>query len=249
VKQLMGQAIRTAKLPLDLGDRKEKGANGAKRAYLQTTVTILDAARAFYVAFFLAHQAKLAERVAYFSEQHQDMRDRLISANELLTWAEFQTVETKEHPHPLPDWNFSSRFPDFPFVYRRSVIKAAIGKVRSYRSNLANWHKTGKKKGKPGIPGASNHPTLYEGACELELDQLDLRASFVRLKIYTGQGWIWANYPVTYSAILSSVALRRTGSSKVPSSSFGANQPRSISPKPKRSRQKRSLRASGILTL
>jgi len=91
VKQPMGQATRTTKLPLDLGDRKEKGANGAKRAYLQTTVTILDAARAFYVAFFLAHQAKLAERVAYFSEQHQDMRDRLISANELLTWAEFQT--------------------------------------------------------------------------------------------------------------------------------------------------------------
>ncbi len=195
----MGQATRTTKLPLDLGDRNEKGANAAKRAYLQTSVTILDAARAFYVAFFLAHQAKLSERVPYFSEQHQDMRDRLISANELLTWAEFQTVETKEHPHPLPDWNFSSRFPDFPFVYRRSVIKDAIGKVRSYRSNLANWHKAGKKKGKPGIPGASNHPTLYEGACELELDHLDLRASFVRLKVYTGQGWLWANYPVTYS--------------------------------------------------
>ena len=49
----MGQATRTTKLPLDLGDRKERGANTAKRAYLQATGTILDAARAFYVAFFL----------------------------------------------------------------------------------------------------------------------------------------------------------------------------------------------------
>jgi hypothetical protein len=83
----MGQATRTTKLPLDLGDRKAKGANTAKRTYLQTTQTILDAARAFYVAFFLAHQAKLSERVLSFSEQHQDMRERLLSANELLTWA------------------------------------------------------------------------------------------------------------------------------------------------------------------
>jgi IS605 OrfB family transposase len=171
----MGQAIRTTKLPLDLGDRKARGANTAKRAYLQTTGKILDAARAFYVAFFLAHQAKLSERVPYFSEQHQDMRERLLSANELLTWAEFQTVATKEHPHPLPEWNFSARFPDFPFVYRRSVIKDAIGKVRSYRSNLANWPKTVKKKGKPGIPGASNHATLYEGAWEQQSPKLVLR--------------------------------------------------------------------------
>ncbi len=195
----MGQATRTTKLPLDLGKRRDGGANSGKRAYLEATVQVLDAARLFYVAFFLAHADKLAERIPYFSEKHQDRRERLISAHELLTWAELLTVETREHPAPLPEWNFSERFPDMPFVYRRAVIKDAIGKVRSYLSNLSNWQASGKKKGKPGLPGASNHPTLYAGAFSLELGALSQRDSFVRLKVYTGASWTWTNYPVTSS--------------------------------------------------
>ncbi len=175
----MGQATRTTKLPLDLGNRTQGGTNTGKRAYLQATAWILDAARAFYVAFFLAH--------------------RQISADKVLTWAEFQTVETKEHPHPLPDWNFSRAFPNFPFVYRRAVIKDAIGKVKSYLSNLSNWRASGKKKGKPGVPGASNHPVLYEGAFSLEVEAPDVQHHFVRLKVYTGERWRWANYPVKSS--------------------------------------------------
>ncbi len=195
----MGQAMRTTKLLLDLGKRTQGGANTGKRAYLEATVDILNAARAFYVAFFLAHADKLAERVVYFSEQNQEERERPISANELLTWAESHTVETREHPQPLPTWNFSQTFPAMPFVYRRSVIKDAIGKVKSYLSNLSNWQKTGKQKGKPGPPRGSNHPSLYEGAFSLDLDTLDQRATFVRLKVYTGESWTWVNYPVRYS--------------------------------------------------
>ncbi len=56
--------------------------------------------RAFYIDFFLAHADKLAERVPYYSEQHLQMRERAISANELLTWAEACTVETAAHHHP-----------------------------------------------------------------------------------------------------------------------------------------------------
>src|SRR6266487_3613607 len=62
-----------------------------------------------------------------------------------------------------------------------------------------HWQKTGKKKGRPGRPGASNHPTLYEGTCSLELPGTDLQQSFVSLKVYTGQEWMWVNYPVKYS--------------------------------------------------
>jgi hypothetical protein len=94
----MGQATRTTKLVLDLGKRTQGGANTSKHAYLEATVGVLSAARAFYVAFFLGHAEKVTERVPYFSEQHQEMRERLISADKLLTWAEFQTVQTKEHP-------------------------------------------------------------------------------------------------------------------------------------------------------
>ncbi len=195
----MGQTTRTTKLLLDLGPRTGGGANMAKRAYLEATFAILNAARAFYVAFFLAHQDKFSERVCYFSAHHRQERERAISADELLTWVEFQTVATADHPEPLPDWNFSQAFPHMPFIYRRSVIKDAIGKVKSYLSNLANWQQSGKQKGKPGLPGASNHPTLYEGAFSLEFAGNDLQQSFVRLKVYTGQSWAWFNYPVKYS--------------------------------------------------
>jgi putative transposase len=198
-KQAMGQANRTTKLLLDLDDRTEGGVNTGKRSYLEETSSILDEARAFYVAFFLAHPDKLSERVAYYSEHHAQFRERLISPNELLTWSESLTVATREHPHPLLSHNFSTQFPEFPFIYRRSVIKDAIGKVRSHLSNLANWHAKGSKKGKPGAPSASNHPTLYEGAFSLELDYLDLRKTFVRIKVYTGAAWTWANYPVKSS--------------------------------------------------
>jgi IS605 OrfB family transposase len=196
----MGQASRTTKLLLDLDDRSEGGANRAKRAYLEETAKLLDRARAFYVAFFLAHPDKLAERVPYFSEKHQEERERLISPNELLTWAESLTVATAAHPHPLSSYNFSEQFPEFPFIYRRSVIKDALGKARSYLSNLANWNASGAKKGQPGPPSARSHPTLYDQACYLDLDGTDLHprkhTCFARLKVYTGTEWQWHHYPV-----------------------------------------------------
>ena len=193
----MGQATRTTKLLLDVGKREEGGANTSKRAYLAATAEILDQARAFYLVFFLAHAHKLTERVAYYSEKYLEMRMRISSPNELLTWAEFCTVETRDHPTPWEDWNFSERFPSMPFVYRRAAIKDAIGKARAYLSNLARWEKSGKNHGKPGLPGATNHPTLYEGAVELDLDSSGMEhARFVRLKVYTGTAWVWANYPI-----------------------------------------------------
>ena len=85
--------------------------------------------QATYIDFFLTHADKLAERVSYYGEKHLEMRERVISANELLTWAEACTVATKAHLHPWTGWNLSRRFADLPFAYRRSVIKDAIGSM------------------------------------------------------------------------------------------------------------------------
>ena len=76
----MGQATRTTKLQLDLGERKRGGANTEKRAALDATVEQLTAARAFYIDFFLAHADKFAERVPYYSEKYLEMRERAPSA-------------------------------------------------------------------------------------------------------------------------------------------------------------------------
>src|SRR5260221_5143213 len=142
----MGQATRTTKLPLDLGQRTQGGANTDKRAFLEATVQVLNAARAFYVDFFLAHAEKLSERVSYYSQKHLEMRERAISANELLTWAEYYTVETTAHPHPWPGCNLIERFPDIPAVYRPPAIKDALGKVRAYLSHRRTWEQTCKRK-------------------------------------------------------------------------------------------------------
>src|SRR5437016_6680507 len=147
----MGQATRTTKL-LDLGRRDQGGANLQKRAALDVTAEVLTAACAFYIDFFLAHAGMFSEQVSYYSEEHLELRERLISAHELLTWAEACTVETASHPHPWTGWNFTERFPGMPFAYRRSVIKDAIGKVQSYLSNHANWERRASAKGKPGWP-------------------------------------------------------------------------------------------------
>jgi putative transposase len=195
----MGQVTRTTKLPIDLDTRKVGGANTCKRAYLQATVEVLNRARAFYVNFFLAHAHKLAERVAYYSEEHLEMRERLISAHELLTWAEACTVTTGAHPHPWTGWNFTQAFPGMPCAYRRSVIKDAIGKVRSYLANHATWEKSRKKKGKPGWPAATDYPTLYQGCLSLDLETLNLQEAFVRINVYTGEAWTWRHYPIRSS--------------------------------------------------
>jgi putative transposase len=195
----MGQASRTTKLPLSFSRRSQGGANTEKRAALDATTEVLNAARAFYIDFFLAHEEKLAERVIYYSEEHLEMRERLISAHTLLSWAESCTVETAAHPHPWSGWNFTQRFPEMPFAYRRSVIKDAIGKVRSYLSNHANWAKSGKTKGQPGWPAATDHPTLYQGCIQLQMETLDLKAAFVRINVYTGESWTWLQYPVNAS--------------------------------------------------
>ena len=70
----MGQAVRTTKLLLDVSARTAGGANTGKRVCLEETARLLDAARTFYIAFFLAHPDKLAERVSYYSEKHLEMR-------------------------------------------------------------------------------------------------------------------------------------------------------------------------------
>jgi len=195
----MGQAKRTTKLLLDLGKRTQGGANTGKRAYLDETAQVLNQGRAFYIEFFLAHAEKFQETVVYYSNKHLEMRERLISAHELLTWAEAATVATADHPSPWTGWNFTERFPEMPFVYRRSVIKDAIGKVRSYLSTCKNWKQSGKKKGKPGLPGAANHPTLYQGTLTLDLETPGASSHFIQLKVYTGERWEWHNYPVQAS--------------------------------------------------
>jgi transposase len=46
------------------------------------------------------------------------------------------------------------------------------------------------------LPGAANHPTLYQGTLSLDLDTFKTQDRFAPLKVYTGSRWEWHNYPV-----------------------------------------------------
>lgn len=85
----MGQTARTTKLLLDFSGRASGGTNAGKREHLRATVDILNAARSFYLDFFLAHTEKLTARVEVISKQTGEIHERIISADTLLTWSEF----------------------------------------------------------------------------------------------------------------------------------------------------------------
>jgi len=195
----MGQAKRTTKVEFNFAGRTQGGANNGKKEYLFLTKNVLNDARAFYIDFFIAHSNKLKEKVTYYSEKHKEFKERKLTSNELLTWAESKTVSTQDHKTPLEGWNFSEKFPGMPVVYRRSVIKDAIGKARSHLSNYKNWEESGKKKGRPGLPGPNNHPTLYKGTLEMEMEKFDRKGSFVSILVYSSRDWEWVNYPVKFS--------------------------------------------------
>ena len=117
----MGQASRTTKLLLDLGNRTLGGANTQKRAALAATCEVLNQARGFYLEVFLAHPQKLLERVQLVNQETGEVREAVISADKLLTWAKYQTVSTRAHPDPSPPFNSSAHFTDFPWEYRRAA--------------------------------------------------------------------------------------------------------------------------------
>jgi len=195
----MGKAARSTILELDLSPRACGGANTEKRAALEKTTAILTEARAFFLDFLLAHNEKLTEKVVYFSEKQQELRERLLTAEEVRSWLEQCTVSTKAHPSVPSAWDFKARFPGMPTHARRATMKEAIGKARGYLTARSTWQKSGKKKGKPGLPGAADHPTFYQGAFELELEDAKIHDRFVRLKVYDGTKWDWMNYPVKCS--------------------------------------------------
>lgn len=76
-----------------------------------------------------------------------------------------------------------------PVVYRRSVIKDAVGKACFHLSNYRNWERSGQKKGKSGLPAPQNHPTLYQGTLKLELEKFDRHKSFVAILVWTSSAW------------------------------------------------------------
>ena len=91
---------------------------------------------------------------------------------------------TKDNPAPLYD--FDKKFYKMPSYLRRSAISEAIGKVSSYKSNLANWSDTQKGRA-PAMPKAGHmFPTMYRTVMYNQTGDYE-----AQVKIYTRNTWDW----------------------------------------------------------
>ena len=108
------------------------------------------------------------------------------------------TIPTKNNLEPaylFPEAD--KRFQKFPCYLRRAAITEAIGKVSSYKSNLANWETIDSSaRGKrPGMPEAGNvYPVLYK-------DNMYKQSGFYefRIKVWIRNTWDWITVKVRKS--------------------------------------------------
>ena len=94
------------------------------------------------------------------------------------------TAARPEVPHCFD--SSDRRFYKFPSYLRRAACMEAIGKVSSYRSNLAAWEKArrGRRPGRP-VAGLA-YPCLYRGNMYLEGKGYE-----AQIKVYIRNTWDW----------------------------------------------------------
>ena len=92
--------------------------------------------------------------------------------------------QTKDNPNPKYD--FDLKFYKMPTYLRRASISEAVGKVSSYRSNLANWEE--KPVGRaPSYPKAGYvYPSMYRYNMFIQTDTYK-----AQLKVYVRNTWDW----------------------------------------------------------
>lgn len=99
--------------------------------------------------------------------------------------AERLVHETKQN---TPKYDFDAKFPKFPSYLRRAAIEAALGAVSSYRSNLQNWEKGGKRGKAPKLTAQRlAAPVFYNTHMYRPGDEPDS----AYLKLYQRSDWVW----------------------------------------------------------
>lgn len=99
-------------------------------------------------------------------------------------YVERLTHATKDNPKPIYD--FDGKFYKMPSYMRRGAINEAIGKVSSYKSNLANWKDDPVGK-EPSYPKAGYvFPSMYRTVMYNQTDDYT-----AQLKVYIRNTWDW----------------------------------------------------------
>lgn len=92
---------------------------------------------------------------------------------------------------------FDQKFYKFPSYLRRSAISEALGKVSSYRSNLANWKASERESHgrKPSYPKAGYiYPSLYRTGMYEQTGDYEMK-----VKVFIRNTWDWITVSVKKS--------------------------------------------------
>ncbi len=190
----MATLVKTVKIGIhkELHTVKQQTILATQALYTQTI--------AFYMDFFVGHLAVLNAK----KEDHRrdgTAYERSWTNQELLTFAEVHTLDTKAHPHPLqPLIESLPSARTMPVSLRRAAINHAIGKVKAWYSLLKRWEATDRKKRPPQL-GPPNEPiTFYADMVEYpDADlavQRQVRHDFVAVKLYDEGTWQLVPLPV-----------------------------------------------------
>ncbi|MCR5747325.1 MAG: transposase [Lachnospiraceae bacterium] len=100
-----------------------------------------------------------------------------------------QYVERRIHTtkdNPAPIYDFDTKFYKMPSYMRRGAINEAMGKVSSYKSNLANWQSNPLGK-EPSYPTAGHaFPSMYRTVMYNQTDDYT-----AQIKVYIRNTWDW----------------------------------------------------------
>ena len=103
--------------------------------------------------------------------------------------AQQRYIELQTHRTKNTTWlkyDFDNLFYKFPSYLRRAAISAAIGKVSSYKSNLANYEASADNR-KPSVPKAGkSFPVMYRDNCFVRTGTYT-----ARLKVFIRNTWDW----------------------------------------------------------
>ena len=106
---------------------------------------------------------------------------------ERVNLVESLTIQTKQNP--VVSYDFSAEFYKFPSYLRRAAIAEALGKVSSYRSNLANWEAAdpAKRGEKPSLPQVGYvYPAMYRSGMFIRTGMYQ-----AAVKVFIRNTWDW----------------------------------------------------------
>ena len=122
----------------------------------------------------------------------------LINSNQYRqSYVESKTIITKNRK-TVP-YDFNEICYKMPVYLRRASINEALGKVSSYKSNLANWEKEDKRlRGRqPTLVKVGNvYPVLYKPVMFLKTD--DYKS---KIKVYRNNTWDWVEVSLRKSDV------------------------------------------------